>query len=592
MNEPKNRWYHATVQRIFDERTKVDYDSQDFIARLQNESPNEEWRLRASLAKGSLGLETHDALTCYMCGNPVRLRGNTFGAGSKFNKTLHFSHARFFANCPYQNPEVHSKLEIDRRKYHGQREGHEHITLKKRIAECLDVEGTRSGNIVNVQVEQIIRTDIGSWRKPDINFSFRNIRIALEIQLATTYLDVILERHHFYRQQKIPMLWIFNRFSTDDEERAFAKTDVFIQNNENAYVFDLERYELSLIEGKLVLKCLYLEYYFDEGQDVIATKWHAKEISINDLTFDNHTSSLFYFDAKGSRTEAEKARNIFRDKIAKTQQQRMGLRQAIYSLENRKNKLMREYTRHLQAIVNNRQEAMTLIRQHRRKSSVLQVLCGPKADILAITKAIPLTEWLSLTDNSSATNPLEPNSTLVDLESAVTELEATCLRLENAKEKVIALPCAFVVGEMQLVDVGKMFPANFFRKNIDKVWTRHRLCPSPSRIGSDIQSLEYHLKDIDNDSIIYASRSDLMTIIEGHIKGYSRNLNEKKSERHEVSQKLRDSLLTRYRKDTQDLYCKIVSLGYIRRDIKRKRDETSLALKNCETQLLLRNGEM
>lgn len=337
MKETKKVWYQATVERVFDERVKLDYDSREFIARLRKKAPNEDWRLRSSLAKASLGIESDYTLTCYMCGSPVRLRGNTFEAGSKFSKTLHFSHAKFFANCPYQNPDVHSKHEIDRIKYQGQREGREHLTLKQHIAECLENEGKTSGKIVNVEVEHIIRTDIGTWRKPDINFIFNNIRVPLEIQLATTYLDVILERHHFYQHEKIAMLWVFNRFSRDNEKRAFAKTDVFVQNNENAYVFDYEQYEHSLIAGKLLLKCLYLEYYFDPEHEVVATKWHENEISLTDLTFDDQNKSLYYFDAKASRIKAEKARKEISDEIAKKQQRKIELNEAIYSLEARKN---------------------------------------------------------------------------------------------------------------------------------------------------------------------------------------------------------------------------------------------------------------
>lgn len=246
---------------------------------------------------------------------------------------------------------------------------------------------------------------------------------------------------------------------------------------------------------------------------------------------------------------------------------------------------MVEYTRLLEAIIENRQETISLIRCHRKKTFVLNALCDPRSDILTTTNAIP-TELLHLADNHTVhPNLLAPNALLIDLEKSITELEGTCHRLQKAKEKIMTLPTSFSLGEMQLIDIGKMFPANFFRKNIDKLWARHRLCPSPTKIGDDIRSLDYHLNDLENNTAIYMSRSNLLTNMEGLIKEYSANLNEKKSEKYSTTERLKNSLITRYRNDTHDLYTKTLSLGIARRHLKRKRNETSLAIKTCETEL-------
>jgi hypothetical protein len=63
--------------------------------------------------------------------------------------------------------------------------------MKERFAQCLMLQKSMEGNIEGVAIERVIRSDVSTWRKPDINFRYKEHRIAVEIQLSTTYLDVI-----------------------------------------------------------------------------------------------------------------------------------------------------------------------------------------------------------------------------------------------------------------------------------------------------------------------------------------------------------------------------------------------------------------
>jgi hypothetical protein len=57
----------------------------------------------------------------------------------------------------------------------------------------------------------------GEWRKPDVRATYNDVNIAFEIQLSTTYLDVIVGRRQFYLEQGGLLFWIFALF--DNEHR-------------------------------------------------------------------------------------------------------------------------------------------------------------------------------------------------------------------------------------------------------------------------------------------------------------------------------------------------------------------------------------
>ena len=58
--------------------------------------------------------------------------------------------------------------------------------------------------------------------------------MVFEIQLSTTYVNVIAERRDFYLNEGGMLLWIFYNF--DAGERRLTQDDVFFNNNRNAFV--------------------------------------------------------------------------------------------------------------------------------------------------------------------------------------------------------------------------------------------------------------------------------------------------------------------------------------------------------------------
>ena len=87
--------------------------------------------------------------------------------------------------------------------------------------------------------------------------------MAWEIQLSTTFLNVIVAREDFYRELGTYIMWVFNEFNP--ERLRFTEKDIYWQNMANAFVVDERTMALSSARGVLVLECHYLVPFFNDG---------------------------------------------------------------------------------------------------------------------------------------------------------------------------------------------------------------------------------------------------------------------------------------------------------------------------------------
>jgi hypothetical protein len=164
--------------------------------------------------------------SCGCCGNPLVIRGT----GEKGKKRLYFCHCKGEGvGCAYyKKSSSMTKDEMLKLKFHGQRVGYRHEFIKHFVNEHLNkMEG------VNSVEERIMHSETfdKQWRRPDITVLFSEnaisnevpITLVIEIQLSTTFLNVITERNQFYAKNEKYILWIFNdRFSPISREQVFA----------------------------------------------------------------------------------------------------------------------------------------------------------------------------------------------------------------------------------------------------------------------------------------------------------------------------------------------------------------------------------
>lgn len=293
--------YKPTIERVIDYRNgspKV-YCSTVLLETLNSKIENEAWRLRQDLkTRYEEGMQS--TIVCAYCFKPTLLRG-----GGERKKRLHFTHATINASCPYQSTEnILSTEDLQRRIYHGLREGPEHKKLKHQLEEVLVAQSSLSHNVSDVKVEQVIRGEYeATRRRPDISFVWRGQRIALEIQLSNTFQTVIVERHLFYKAENIYMLWIFNHLEQHENERPFSKLDVFFNNNENAFVFTEQEFQLSTQLNSLILQCYFHVYTYKAGK--IVPSLESRTVSLDQLTFDENSRLIYFFDSKNSRLKAQ-----------------------------------------------------------------------------------------------------------------------------------------------------------------------------------------------------------------------------------------------------------------------------------------------
>lgn len=131
-----------------------------------------------------------------------------------------------------------------------------------------------------------------SWRRPDVSAIFENKKIVFEIQLQTTYLNVIVEREEDYKSEKTYIMWFFD--NTNIEKFRFSEEDIFYANKSNAFIITNETMKLSINENKFLFECHYKFPFIKNNK--INEIWQSNLISFDDLKFDNDTYKVYYYD--------------------------------------------------------------------------------------------------------------------------------------------------------------------------------------------------------------------------------------------------------------------------------------------------------
>ncbi|WP_134391452.1 DUF6035 family protein [Flavobacterium psychrophilum] len=264
-------------------------------------------------------------LVCDTCGQMVQISG---GKGIK-GKIKYFKHLKDSNDCPIKTDTKLSREDILRGKFNGQQEGVLHIEPKNLIYDFLCLNKETKGEISFAKPEMVNKSERNylEWKKPDITSVFKEKKLVFEIQLATTFLDVLCERQHFYKENKTFIIWVFKKFEIEADKQRFTQKDIFYSNNRNAFILDQEAINLSNINNDLFLLCQYQKP--TANVENIVYEWESKYINLSELTFDEASYKVYYFDVDkaenkvkleidkkiSERKEAEKLLNEEREKI-------------------------------------------------------------------------------------------------------------------------------------------------------------------------------------------------------------------------------------------------------------------------------------
>jgi len=266
------------IEDIRDIQTGEEYKADELLSQPEEII----FRLRRSLAE--CRYENCKLLVCSICNQSVTIAGNQKGE-------FFFKHLQDSNDCPVKTSGKLNQKEINRLKYQGVKESKKHKYLKNHIYQFL----TMDSDFSEVKEEKVIKSlnsDSNKWKKPDISSKYKEKMVVFEIQLSTTFLNVIVDREIFYRNDNIYIIWFFNLSSLS--ECRFTEKDILYSNNDNAFIINDETIEISKNNKKFTFVCYYKKTYIHENS--IKYQWNKKYITINDLNFDEKEFKAYYYD--------------------------------------------------------------------------------------------------------------------------------------------------------------------------------------------------------------------------------------------------------------------------------------------------------
>ncbi len=180
-------------------------------------------------------------------GNPRLICANcatAVYAVAQTEKSFFFRHSKEDGSCPAFTRSPYSARQITAMKYLGARESEAHKRMMLRLVQSLEADSS----FADIKLERTWRSmnDASAYKRPDVQVQRGDVRIALEVQLSTTFLEVVVSRREFYRDEQAMLLWVLPRFNPD--YRRLTDDDVFFSNNSNM-VSSMTRRYLSLRSG-------------------------------------------------------------------------------------------------------------------------------------------------------------------------------------------------------------------------------------------------------------------------------------------------------------------------------------------------------
>jgi len=230
---------------------------------------------------------------CPACAQAVAVRCQRRSkADPRDSRSFHFRHARRMANCPLSEDRVGVDHELIRAaKYQGQREGELHRRLKHLIHDSL-VQDSRFSAVAMERTWRL-EGDPRQWRRPDVSACFLGQQVAFEVQLSTTFVDVMAARRVFYREAGALLVWVVARF--DASWAALAEEDIFYPNNRNIFVVNGETLLRSRQRQRF---CLRAHWHQPTDVGIAEAQMIARErtVEFGDLTLDLPGQRVFLVD--------------------------------------------------------------------------------------------------------------------------------------------------------------------------------------------------------------------------------------------------------------------------------------------------------
>lgn len=222
-------------------------------------------------------------LVCATCGVPVYLACSA-------TKRFFFRHRHEDGSCPAVTRTGLSEADIRAMKYRGAQESAAH----KRIKELLLRSLAADPRIKDVAPERTWKASEGltGLRRPDVSARTDASRLAFEVQLSTTFMDVVLSRKEFYRAERAALVWVLPFFHPS--YRRMTDDDILFGNNSNVFVVDESTAAASEAAGTFIMTCWYREPVI-QG-DKIVDEWVERMVRWDEITVDVDRQIIVVFD--------------------------------------------------------------------------------------------------------------------------------------------------------------------------------------------------------------------------------------------------------------------------------------------------------
>ena len=149
------------------------------------------------------------------------------------------------------------------------RESEAHKRIKHLIERSLRADSVFETEAIIQEKRWNSTHDPKTWRTPGVQAVSPEGRFAFEAQLSTTFLDVVVSRRMFYRDEGAHLIWVLASFSED--YRRMTTDDLLFSNNSNVFVVDDETVRVSEETKRFHLRCHYRVPFCDVGS--ISDKW-------------------------------------------------------------------------------------------------------------------------------------------------------------------------------------------------------------------------------------------------------------------------------------------------------------------------------
>lgn len=231
---------------------------------------------------------------CFCCGHEVLLRKHEFGGHYFAHKEKDFAEK---ANCIFQQKGLISIDDLNRIRYHGQREGLRHRRTKEIIERILNSDSGFS----DTKIEKVWTSLSDGWRKPDVATVWKGQKVVFEAQVSNTYPQVVAERTEFYRNEGALLIWIFDRIA--DNEWRTLHSDIFSSNDYQLFTVDDECANISEETGIARFKIYYKHQCVNAIKREIDSRWILNEkkseaftiVPFSSIKFDLNLQQAIFF---------------------------------------------------------------------------------------------------------------------------------------------------------------------------------------------------------------------------------------------------------------------------------------------------------